>query len=64
MHQFMNVDALEKEKINIAWYDVHVTFKNNLKDLKNNSTAAMNFIHYIQSVPMPFPFKTLSSSSY
>ena len=40
----MNVNAFEKEKIDLAWHDVHVTFKNNLKELKNNSTADMNFI--------------------
>lgn len=40
----MNVNAFEKEKINLAWHDAHVIFTNNLKDLKNNSTADTNFM--------------------
>lgn len=44
MHQGMNVNPSEKEKINLAWHDVHVTFKKNLKDVKSNATADMSFI--------------------
>lgn len=45
MHQFMNVNAFEKQKINLAWHDANITFKNNLKYLKNNSTAGKNFMN-------------------